>query len=219
MKIFFVGGASQARLCYNIIRKAGHDVPLVYDCTVGLRPGWECEIFDDEAKIPERARACEGFLVCIGGEHGEARVRYSRLLLDLGLIPVSAVHPSALFGEDARIGAGVQAMMRSSVQDFAAVGDDGILTMHCVVSHDVRIGTGVHVMGSASIAGFARIGDYSTIGTNATVLPRITIGKNCLVGAGSVVTGDIPDNAVVAGVPGKILRFRDPVALPEDAQC
>jgi acetyltransferase-like isoleucine patch superfamily enzyme len=39
------------------------------------------------------------------------------------------------------------------------------------------------------------------------VLPGVTIGKHVAVGAGSVVTADIPDNAIVAGVPAKIIRF------------
>ena len=47
----------------------------------------------------------------------------------------------------------------------------------------------------------------ASIGTSATILGGITIGRNALVGAGSVVTKDVPDNAVVAGNPAKLLRF------------
>lgn len=49
----------------------------------------------------------------------------------------------------------------------------------------------------------------ASIGANATILPGITLGENCLVGAGSVVTKDVPLNAVVAGNPAKILRYID----------
>ncbi|EHN8920420.1 N-acetyltransferase [Enterobacter asburiae] len=49
----------------------------------------------------------------------------------------------------------------------------------------------------------------ASIGANATILPGITLGQNCLVGAGSVVTKNVPDNAVVAGNPAKILRYID----------
>lgn len=44
------------------------------------------------------------------------------------------------------------------------------------------------------------------IGTNATILPGVTIGKNAIVGAGSVVTKDVPANTVVAGVPAKLIK-------------
>ncbi len=46
----------------------------------------------------------------------------------------------------------------------------------------------------------------ASIGSNATILCGITIGENSLVGAGSVVTKDVPPNTVVAGVPAKIIK-------------
>jgi UDP-2-acetamido-3-amino-2,3-dideoxy-glucuronate N-acetyltransferase len=46
----------------------------------------------------------------------------------------------------------------------------------------------------------------ASIGSNATILCGITIGENALIGAGSVVTKDVPPNAVVAGVPAKIIK-------------
>ncbi len=46
----------------------------------------------------------------------------------------------------------------------------------------------------------------ASIGSNATILCGITIGENALVGAGSVVTRDVPANTVVAGVPAKIIK-------------
>lgn len=46
----------------------------------------------------------------------------------------------------------------------------------------------------------------ASIGANSTILPGITIGENALVGAGSVVTKDVPDNCVVVGNPAKVKR-------------
>lgn len=45
----------------------------------------------------------------------------------------------------------------------------------------------------------------ASIGSNATILGNVTIGENAMVGAGAVVTQDIPDNAVVAGVPARVI--------------
>ncbi|OPX18428.1 N-acetyltransferase [candidate division WOR-3 bacterium 4484_100] len=47
----------------------------------------------------------------------------------------------------------------------------------------------------------------ASIGSSATILCGVTIGENAIVGAGSVVTKDVPDNAVVAGVPAKVIKF------------
>ena len=47
----------------------------------------------------------------------------------------------------------------------------------------------------------------ASIGSGATILSRVTIGENAIVGAGSVVTKDVPANAIVAGNPAKFLRF------------
>jgi acetyltransferase-like isoleucine patch superfamily enzyme len=53
-----------------------------------------------------------------------------------------------------------------------------------------------------------RIGAWADIGTNAVILPGVTVGKGAIVGAGAVVTRDVPPFAVVAGVPAEILRYR-----------
>lgn len=51
-----------------------------------------------------------------------------------------------------------------------------------------------------------RIGAGSWLGTNSVVLPGVTIGRHVAVGAGSVVTTDLPDNAVAVGVPARVMR-------------
>lgn len=50
------------------------------------------------------------------------------------------------------------------------------------------------------------IGDNCWLASNVTVCPGVTIGNNCVIGAGAVVTKDIPDNSLVLGVPGKVVK-------------
>jgi acetyltransferase-like isoleucine patch superfamily enzyme len=53
------------------------------------------------------------------------------------------------------------------------------------------------------------VGRGADIGMNASILPGVRIGAHSIVGTGSVVTHDVPDYAIVAGVPARVLRFRD----------
>ena len=50
----------------------------------------------------------------------------------------------------------------------------------------------------------------ASIGSGATILSKVVVGKHAIVGAGSVVTRDVPDHAIVAGAPAKVLRFITP---------
>lgn len=62
-------------------------------------------------------------------------------------------------------------------------------------------------------AHFAReivVSDGAWIGSHATILPGVKIGRNSIIGAGAVVTKDVPDNAVVAGVPARIIKRLEP---------
>lgn len=55
------------------------------------------------------------------------------------------------------------------------------------------------------------VDDDADIGINAVIMPGIHIGKGALIGAGAVVTHDVPAYAVVAGVPAKVIRYREDV--------
>lgn len=50
----------------------------------------------------------------------------------------------------------------------------------------------------------------ASIGGGCTILPSVTIGKKAMIGAGTVVTKDVPDYAVIVGNPGRILKYIDP---------
>jgi len=75
----------------------------------------------------------------------------------------------------------------------------------CTFSHNVTVGN--KIPGGAS----PRIGDNVYICVGAKILGDITVGNNCIIGANAVVLKSIPKNAVVAGVPAKVIRTFDPL--------
>ncbi len=58
----------------------------------------------------------------------------------------------------------------------------------------------------------------ASIGSGATILSNITVGENAIVGAGSVVTKDVPPNAIVAGNPARVLRYIDETVEGQNVQ-
>jgi UDP-2-acetamido-3-amino-2,3-dideoxy-glucuronate N-acetyltransferase len=62
-----------------------------------------------------------------------------------------------------------------------------------------------------------RVKSFASIGAGSTINPGVQIGENALIGSGSVVTRDIPDNAVAVGVPARVVGSRPPPNLP--AHC
>ena len=85
--------------------------------------------------------------------------------------------------------------------------NEAIIGDFCNLSQGVTIGEG----GRGQRRGTPVVGNRVYIGPGAKVFGRITIGNNVAIGANAVVNKDIPDNAVVGGVPAKILNFNSSV--------
>jgi maltose O-acetyltransferase len=79
---------------------------------------------------------------------------------------------------------------------------------NCSFSYRNMIITSTHDINNFStvIAKPVVIGNNCWITTNVTILPGVTIGDNCIIGAGSIVTSDIPSNVFAAGNPCKVIR-------------
>ncbi len=90
-----------------------------------------------------------------------------------------------------------------------SVGDNVRITSNVTfITHD----GGVHVLRNyrnmKNIDKFGRIiiGDNVHIGIGCIIMPNVKIGNNCIIGCGSIVTKDIPDNSVAVGVPAKVIE-------------
>ena len=75
-----------------------------------------------------------------------------------------------------------------------------------IIGDNVVVGAGVTLGGTPRKYGVPVVGDNCIIYNGAQVIGPVTIGNNCIVGANAVVLEDVPDNAIVAGVPAKIIK-------------
>ncbi|MDT0193778.1 acyltransferase [Arthrobacter sp. AB6] len=89
--------------------------------------------------------------------------------------------------------------------------DDVTVGSGCVIADGAYIGSSTHLQGDLSTVhgtGPIRIGDRCFIGQRAIILGGVSIGDGAVVGAGSVVTRDVPAGATVGGAPARVLAGR-----------
>lgn len=78
-----------------------------------------------------------------------------------------------------------------------------------ITDHDHSIESGASPLTQPLISQPTCIGDRAWIGANVTILKGVSVGKDAVIGAGSVVTKDVSAGAIAAGVPAKVIRYRD----------
>ena len=137
-------------------------------------------------------------------------------LLDLKNVN-ARIEPGAILRDRVEIGDRAVIMMGAILNIGAVVGEDTMIDMGAVLGGRATVGKRCHVGAGAVLAGVVEpasatpviVEDDVLIGANAVVLEGVHIGKGAVIAAGCVVVSDVPENAVVAGVPGRIIKMKD----------
>src|SRR6267378_2962389 len=129
-------------------------------------------------------------------------------------------------GDDTKIGAFVEIQKNARIGKNCKISSHSFVCEGVTIEDDVFVGHGVTFINDPYPRATTPEGQLqseedwkveatlvkkgASIGSGATILSNLVVGENALVGAGSVVTHDVPDNAIVAGKPARLIRLITP---------
>lgn len=125
---------------------------------------------------------------------------------DVRLRAATVLDPTALVPRSCSFGPGCYVNSGAVLGAASKFGTHCMLNRGCVLGHHLEVGDFVSFGPAATVMGDVRIERGAVIGMNSTVRTFLTIGANSVVGAGAVVTRDVPPNTVVVGNPARVLR-------------
>ncbi len=146
----------------------------------------------------------DAVIVAIGDNRTRARI-FERVQRQ-GEQIVNAIHPTAVIAPDVHLGTGVMICAGVVVNTGTIVGNNVILNTGCTVDHHNHIGSHVHVAPGTHLGGNVHVGEGVLVGIGTTIVPGRSIGNWAIVGAGSVVTKDIPPYTTAVGVPARVIQ-------------
>ncbi|WP_352399766.1 2,3,4,5-tetrahydropyridine-2,6-dicarboxylate N-acetyltransferase [Anaerotignum sp.] len=154
---------------------------------------------------------------CIEEYHMEYDRRNSAVpMLDVTNLD-ARIEPGCFIRDRVKIGKNAVVMMGAVINIGAEIGDGTMIDMNAVLGARATVGKNAHIGAGAVLAGVLEppsatpviVGDGALVGANAVVLEGVKIGANAVVAAGAIVTADVPEGAVVAGSPAKIIKMKD----------
>jgi acetyltransferase-like isoleucine patch superfamily enzyme len=121
----------------------------------------------------------------------------------------------ATIGDDCMVGSMVEIQNNTEIGDGCRIQSHAFVCALVTLEEDVFVSHGAKFVndlyppsGDKDAWEATRVRRGASIGTNATILP-VEIGNNAIVGAGAVVTEDVPENAIVAGNPAEVIGYVD----------
>ena len=137
-------------------------------------------------------------------------------LLDLKNIN-ARIEPGAMIREQVSIGDNAVIMMGAVINIGAVIGAGTMIDMGAVLGGRATVGKNCHIGAGAVLAGVIEpasakpvvVEDGVLVGANAVVIEGVHVGKGAVVAAGAVVIEDVPEDAVVAGCPARVIKRKD----------
>jgi sugar O-acyltransferase (sialic acid O-acetyltransferase NeuD family) len=202
-EIYVIGAGGHAKVVANSARAAGFAVAALFDDDESLwgRLMLGIPIHGPISRI--REFPAKPAIAAIGDNANRLAV-VSAASLDWRTV----IDPAARVDHSAIIGIGTAILPGAVVQIDSRIGNHVVVNTSASIDHDCAVGDFVHLAPGVHLAGNVRVGEGAFVGIGASVIPGISIGAGAVVGAGAAVIRDVPDRAVVVGVPAQVKSFR-----------
>ena len=211
-RILLFGGGNQVHYTIDIIEKENkYEVVGIIDSVHEIkteRYGYKVLGRQGDLKSIVEEYKIDAGLITIGDNWSRFKV-YNTIVEQMPSFEfVNAIHPSVVIGKNVELGVGVVMMAGVIVNPLAKIGNFTFFATGCQVEHDCIIEEYASVSAGSVMGGYVTIGKFSAITLGVTILDRLKIGKNSVIGSGSLVLKDIPDNVLAYGNPINKIRAR-----------
>ena len=188
---------------YRVVGFIDKNLPLGKSCN-GL------EILGREEDIPELVKSVDlqGALIAIGDNYSRWQIFKRIRKIAPELLFVDAIHPDSCVAETAELGAGTVIMAGVVVNPRCRIGEFCILNTAASLDHDSVMEDYSCLAPGVVTGGNVFIGKFSAVCIGASLTHNIKIGSRTVVGAGSVVLDDLPDQVLAYGTPARVVRSR-----------
>ncbi len=140
--------------------------------------------------------------------NGSVRLRILKQCDELGIDLISVLHPRAYVAPSVRLGKGNYIKAGAVIETDTITGNCCIVDNGATIAHDNVIGDGCHITPGVSMGSGIHIGDLAIVGIGVSISTGVRVGRMAIISPGTSVTKDVPDYAVVEGVPGKVVGKR-----------
>ena len=138
------------------------------------------------------------------------RVKFLTYARNLGYKTPNYIHPSVIISPKVIIGEGVYILLGSHIMPHTVIKDFVMISMNVNVAHHNILEEGVFLSTGCNFGASIHAHKYAYCGIASTIMTGLhELGENCMIGAGAVVIRDVEPKAVMAGVPAKVLKYKD----------
>ena len=210
-KVILVGSGQHSNVVlYNLKAQNKYEPIGFFDSdiskvgkTINGLPVLDVYTADNLADLKSKYKV-ENFIISFGNM--EYRKQAYESFVMAGWNPINVIHPQAVVSDCAQIGKGVLIECGCLVTPNPFIGDNVVINTGSQVNHDNIIENHVYIASGVILSGSVKICENTLLDDGVIVALGKHVGRNCIIGAGAVVTKDMPDNIIAYGNPAKVVR-------------